>query len=129
MSFFASYDKKSENCLSPTSQHCLQESYIALDKPISIIKRIIAEGDDLPYDQHGNTTPNIGQSLRLNFSVKLIDKHPSKTDRDQIVFEILAKINTSDQILVSNKILNLNFYNQFKDSIDFQCLKTMRLGE
>ena len=89
----------------------MQESYITLDKPISIIKRIIAEGDDLPYDQHGNTTPNIGQSLRLNFSVKLIEKHPSKTDRDQIVFEILAKINTSDQILVSNKILNLNFYN------------------
>lgn len=58
----------------------------------SIIKRIIAEGDDLPYDQHGNTSPAIGQSIRINFSVKLIEKQQIKTDRDQIVFEILAQI-------------------------------------
>jgi len=50
-------------------------------------------------------------------------------ERDKIVLEILAELTNQDTLLVSKKKLQLNFYNQFRDSVDFKCLSTMQLGE
>ena len=52
-----------------------------------------------------------------------------RTERDKIVLEVLAGLSKQEEMLVIKEKLQLNFYNQFRDSVDFRCLKTMRLGE
>ena len=59
--------------LSPSSQTCLQEYFITDDH--FIIKRIVADGDDTPFEFQSMSLPQIGQQLTLQFSVQLINQN------------------------------------------------------
>ena len=87
--------------LSPIKQTCLHEEFIGNHQ--KIVKRTVALGDDLPHEQYQSSKPQIGDSLTLLYSVKLITLEQMMTERDQIVLEVLAKINNQQQLLVSNK--------------------------
>lgn len=77
--------------LSPTSQTCLHEEFISNDQ--KIVKRTVALGDDRPNEQYHSSKPQIGDSLSLLYSVKLISLDQMVQERDQIVLEVIAKIN------------------------------------
>lgn len=61
----------------------------------------------------------------IKFTVKILKQFPAtKDDRDQIMQNF-------DQIfsVVHNRVLCMDLYPQFKDSIDFKCFQSMKLGE
>ena len=82
----------------------------------TIPKRILTYWDNFPEESE---SPTVGSSIILKFTI-----FKSSKPLDLIKFE-----DVQQSYVVENRIKQLVFYSQFRDSVDFKCFQTLRLGE